>query len=157
MWWLFNKKKPKKVKTPLSSKLYNLARKEIGVMEVPGSGFNPKIIQYFEEAGHGWVNDDETPWCAAFVGAMCKRAGVLGTGQLNARSYLDWGRPVRLDEARQGDVVIFWRESPGSWKGHVGFYHNHDKNYIHVLGANQSDAVNIQYYPKSRLLGVRRK
>lgn len=137
-------------------KAYGLAKTHVGLREIPGAEHNPKIVQMFKDVGHEWVKDDETSWCAAFVGSMLKRSGVKGTEKLNARSYKDWGDPVDLKDAKHGDIVVFWRESPTSWKGHVGFYAGRDGLHIEVLGGNQSNEVNVQSYPVSRLLAVRR-
>jgi len=135
---------------------YELANADDGTWEW-SDGHNPKVLQYFKDVGHAWVKDDETAWCAAFVGAMLKRAGMAHTGKLNARSYLDWGEEVEnLDEAIEGDIVVFWRGSPDSWQGHVGFYVKHDETYVYVLGGNQGNQVNVRPYKRDRLLGVRR-
>jgi len=135
---------------------YELANEDDGTWEW-SEGHNPKVLQYFKDVGHAWVKDDETAWCAAFVGAMLKRAGMAHTGKLNARSYLDWGEEVEhLDEAIEGDIVVFWRGSPDSWQGHVGFYVRHDEAYVYVLGGNQGNQVNVRPYKRDRLLGVRR-
>lgn len=134
---------------------YRLAEQEIGTYEW-GDGHNPVVVQYFADVGHGWVQDDETAWCAAFVGSMLKRAGLPHTGELTARSYLDWGRPVELENAREGDLVVFWRGSRDGWQGHVGFFVGMNGDRILVLGGNQSNEVNVQGYSVDRLLGVRR-
>lgn len=139
----------------MTNPAYALAEADTGVVEWR-EGHNPKVVQYFADVGHGWVQDDETAWCAAFVGAMLKRAGMPHTGKLNARSYLDWGNEVDLHEAREGDIVVFWRGSPDDWRGHVGFFVRQDGDHIYVLGGNQLNAVNVLAYPASRLLGVRR-
>ena len=123
--------------------------------EYPGSQHNPEIIKFFADSGHNWVQDDETAWCAAFVGSVLAQCGISGTNKLNARSYLKWGNSVDINNAKQGDVVVFWRESKDSWKGHVAFYSEHDANNVYVLGGNQGNAVSIQSYPLSRLLDVR--
>lgn len=137
----------------MTNKAYNLALKDLGTWEW-GEGANPKIIQYFKDVGHAWVKEDETAWCAAFVGAMLKRSGEAHTGALDARSYLKWGKGV--DEPKEGDVVVFWRQNVESWKGHVGFFVKEEDNMISVLGGNQGNQVSIARYPKSQLLGYRR-
>ena len=55
-------------------------------------------------------------------------------------------------------IAIFWRESPESWKGHVGIYINEDDGNIFLLGGNQGPnrSVMIQRYSMDRLLGYRR-
>jgi uncharacterized protein (TIGR02594 family) len=133
---------------------YKLAQAEVGTFEW-GDGSNPKVLAYFKDAGHGNISDDAVPWCAAFVGAMLERCGISGTGKLNARSYLDWGVPVELENARPGDVVIFKRGN-STWQGHVAFYVDQNGSSIKVLGGNQSDAVNVKPYSKAKLLGIRR-
>jgi len=139
----------------MTNKAYQLAREDVGTLEY-ADGHNPKIVQYFADVGHSWVQDDETAWCAAFVGAMLKRAGMPHTGKLNARSYQYWGDEVSLDAAQEGDIVVFWRGTPDGWQGHVGFFVRHSGDSIDVLGGNQSNQVNIKAYPVDRLLSVRR-
>ena len=133
---------------------YELAKVEIGTVEW-AKGSNPKVIQYYKDAGHPEVKDDAVAWCAAFVGAMITRGEGKPTGSLAARSYLDWGKPVDLADAKPGDIVVF-RRGNSTWQGHVGFYVSHGGGSIQVLGGNQRDAVNIAPQPVSKLLGVRR-
>jgi uncharacterized protein (TIGR02594 family) len=134
---------------------YQLARQHIGLREIPGPQHEPKIVQMFADVGHAWVKDDETAWCAAFVGSMLKRAGFPHTGMLTARSYLKWGEEVPLTSAQPGDLVIFSRGT-SSWQGHVGFFVGQTASHIRVLGGNQGNMVNEALYSKSSLLGVRR-
>lgn len=128
----------------------------LGLEEWPGAKHNPDVVAMFAKAGHAGVKDDETPWCAAFVGAVLAECGVMGTGALNARSYLNWGEPVELEAAKPGDVVIFSRGDPKGWQGHVAFYQSHDEARVAVLGGNQGNAVSVAQYSRARLLGVRR-
>jgi len=140
----------------MSNRAFELAQEDLGTWEW-GDGHNPKVVQYFHDVGHEWVQDDETAWCAAFVGAMLKRAGLPHTGKLNAQSYKTWGEHVDPEKARPGDIVVFWRQSPDSWKGHVGFFARWtDEGDPVVLGGNQANQVNMTPYPRDRLLAVRR-
>jgi uncharacterized protein (TIGR02594 family) len=137
--------------------VYDAAAEHLGLEEWPGARHNPTVVGFAATVGHGWVQDDETPWCASFVGAVLAQVGLPHTGKLNARSYLDWGTPVDLSDAQRGDVVIFSRGDPNGWQGHVGFYAGRDESgRILVLGGNQGNKVSIAPYPPSRLLGVRR-
>ena len=74
-----------------------------------------------------------------------------------ARSFLDWGKEV--EEPLAGDVIVFPRGT-SEWQGHVGFYVGQEiKNkvlYYRILGGNQNNSVNIELYPASRALGIRR-
>lgn len=138
-------------------KAYRLAERNIGTYEVPGPEDNPKIVGWFSKVGHSWVQDDETAWCAAFLGAMLEEVGIPSTRALNARSYLNWGGSVPFSAARKGDVAVFWRGDPGGWQGHVGFFvQMHGTDEIIVLGGNQRNRVNRMAYPRNQLLSIRR-
>jgi uncharacterized protein (TIGR02594 family) len=110
-------------------------------------------VAYYADAGHPEIHDDEVAWCAAFVGAMLKRAGYPGSGSLAARSYLNYGR--KIDKPEPGCIVVFWRGSPTSWEGHVAFYVRDDGSHIRVLGGNQGNAVTEASYPRKQVLGYR--
>ena len=137
-------------------KLLAIAMSQYGVTEIVGKRHNPIILDYFKQIGHSWVQTDETAWCSAYMNWVALIAGMERTGKLNARSWLTVGQ--KIDNPKQGDVVIFWREKKSSWKGHVGLFigYTHDKKGIYVLGGNQNNMVNIKRYPTSRLLGFRR-
>jgi uncharacterized protein (TIGR02594 family) len=134
---------------------FEIAQGYIGTTEGPGAEDNPAIVDMYASVGHDWVEHDSVAWCAAFLGHCLEKAGLRSTRRLNARSYLEWGMPVDLADAQAGDIVVFSRGSK-SWQGHVGFFVKTAGAMIEVLGGNQSDAVTIQRYAKSRLLGVRR-
>jgi uncharacterized protein (TIGR02594 family) len=128
----------------------------LGLKEWPGATHNPKVVAMFSTVGHSWVKDDETPWCAAFVGAVLASLGLPHTGALNARSYLKWGAVVQMQDARPGDLVILWRGSKTGWQGHVAFLVEFDGNRAILRGGNQGNAVTDQAYPLDRILGIRR-
>ena len=69
-------------------KWYELALAERGVKEAEGAADNPKVQAYYRDAGHPEAKHDLVPWCAAFVGAMLKRAGIKPSGELSACSDL---------------------------------------------------------------------
>ncbi len=128
----------------------------LGLEEWPGARHNPEIMAMFGAVGHGWVEGDEVPWCAAYCGAVLAQLGLPHTGKLNARSYLEWGVPVDLAAALPGDIVVFWRGSPNGWEGHVAFLVRRDGDRLLVRGGNQGNRVSDAWYPVARLLGVRR-
>jgi uncharacterized protein (TIGR02594 family) len=136
--------------------ILKIALTQYGVKEVPGEGHNETILQYFDEIGHELVNDDETAWCSCFMNWVAMKAGAERSGKLNARSWLLVGDEI--SEPVPGDVVIFWRETPESWKGHVGIFLSFDQDgeNIWVLGGNQSNMVCAKKYQRVRLLGYRR-
>lgn len=134
--------------------LIKAALNEYGVTELPGAVENsPRILEYFAEIGHSWVQEDETAWCSAFVNFIAKVTGHEYSGKLNAKSWLTIGLKTTNPEA--GDVVVFQRGEPGSWKGHVGFFIKKDNSGIWTLGGNQSNQVCIKPYAAERLLDYR--
>ena len=135
------------------SYLLKTALREYGVTEIPGIENNPRILQYFEDIGQKWVQDDETAWCSAFLNWCCMWSALPYSGKLDARSWLNVGEKTTKPE--QGDIAIFWRESRASWKGHVGIFINTMDDKINVLGGNQNNGVCIAPYPKHRLLEYR--
>ena len=120
--------------------------------EAPGKANNTVVQAYYKDSGHPEIKHDSVPWCAAFVGAMLKRAGLKHSGSLLARSYLSWGK--KLAQPKRGAIVVLARGN-SSWQGHVAFFECEDKGRIVCLGGNQSDRVTLASYPKSRLLGYR--
>ncbi len=134
----------------------NVAKGFLGTKEWPGAKHNPRIIKMFEASGNGWVTDDETAWCAAFVGSVLGSIGLEGTGKLNARSYQTWGEEVLPADAVPGDICVFWRDRPDSWKGHVAFLVRFQRRRVWVRGGNQGNAVSDKSYPMERLLSIRR-
>ncbi|MEB5748673.1 TIGR02594 family protein [Leclercia adecarboxylata] len=126
------------------------ARHYIGEKEVKGAKHNPLILQMWKDIKRGGIKDDETPWCAAFVGAVLERVGITSTRFESAKSYMSWG--TRLQSPALGCIVVFEREGGG----HVGFVVGKAPNGdLMVLGGNQSDAVNIHAFPRFRVTGYR--
>lgn len=137
-------------------KILNKALSQFDTREIVGKEDNPEVLKYFEILGFdGQELKDETSWCAAFVNWVLVELDLPNTGRLNARSFLDIGESVKQDP-KMGDVVVLWRESIESWKGHVGFYIRETETKIYLLGGNQGNRVSIQPYDKKRLLDIRR-
>lgn len=128
------------------------AKELVGLKEIVGSKHEAKILEFFAEAGHPEIHDDETAWCAAFVGAMLRRGGYASSGALNARSYLTYGDALKVP--RRGCIAVFSRGTSG-WEGHVAFFLRDLGERIEVLGGNQGNAVSITTEPKTALLGYR--
>ena len=130
------------------------ARRLIGTREDPTAGSNPKILDWAKAEGVPYGGDD-IPWCGLFVG-HCVGATLssepLPTNILGARAWERFG--VRTDPT-PGAVMVFWRVSRQSGKGHVGFYAGEDAGAYRILGGNQSDSVSLAWVAKDRLLGAR--
>lgn len=117
------------------------ARRYVGTKEVRGSKHNPLILKWWQ-AIRAPFTDDETPWCAGFVGGCLEEVGIKSSRSASARSYERWG--VALNKPAIGCVVVFSRRGGG----HVGFCVGHSKNTVAVLGGNQRDMVNITNFEK---------
>jgi uncharacterized protein (TIGR02594 family) len=127
----------------------------VGLKEIKGNDHNLEILKMFNDIGCEWVKDDETAWCSCFVNYLAQKIGVERSGKLTARSWLKVG--TSIISPIPGDIVVFWRESRNSWKGHVGIYIGHDrKGDILCLGGNQNNEVNISTYSKNKVLEFRR-
>lgn len=118
------------------------AREFNGTREIPGKGHNPQILKWWSLIRAPFTND-ETPWCAGFVGGVLEEMGIRSTRSAAARSYEKWGR--KLDRPVIGCIVVFSRRGGG----HVGFYVGETRTHILVLGGNQGDMVNVSRYPKN--------
>lgn len=134
---------------------FDIAMQELerGVSEVPGSGANPRIVEYLRSTSldGAMAASDETAWCSAFVNFCVEKAGFAGTDSAMARSWLHWGRAT--DTPVTGCIVVFERGAPPS--GHVAFFISRGDSTVKVLGGNQGNRVSIKDYDKSLVLGFR--
>lgn len=136
------------------NKLLEIALQEYGISEVYGTGHNSRILQYLKEIGSD-IRDDETPWCSIFMTWAAKAAGYeYPENFLIAKSWLKIGE--QITEPKLGDIVIFWRNSPRSYQGHVGIFICARNGLVYTLGGNQDNRVSITGYDQSRVLGYRR-
>lgn len=130
-----------------------IALKEYGNKEVAGILHNAEILKYSKDIKLKWVKDDETAWCAIFVNWCLWKSKKPITGDAMARSFLKYGYKTTVPTF--GDLAVFWRISPTSGFGHVGFFIRKINGLVYVLGGNQSDMVNISAFPESQILEYR--
>jgi uncharacterized protein (TIGR02594 family) len=132
------------------------ARGYMGMREIVGPRDNPEIVDLWKKAQVPGVNDDETPWCAAFVSAVLEEVGIRSQRTGWARGYQKWGEA--LPGPAVGAIVVFSR---GPNAGHVGIVLGRDQaGNLMVIGGNQGNAVSVapfspQRAPKGRVLGYR--
>jgi len=140
-----------------------LAQRYVGLAEVPGSKSNATVLGMLR-LDQEWPEDDGTPWCSAFVNWITWHLRLPRSKSLRARSWLHVGRSIHLAEARPGwDVVVLQRgegPQPGpeviDAPGHVGFFAGIENDRVLLLGGNQGNAVTVEAFQASRILGVRR-
>lgn len=136
----------------------DIAWADQGVHELAGPEAEPRILQFFRDAGRTDITSDEIAWCAAWGASCFARAGVSLAAipkkeRLLARSYLKIGTPI--DVPRVGCIAVLTRGDPTAYTGHVGFVVGETETHIALLGGNQANAVNVRHFPKSQVLGYR--
>jgi uncharacterized protein (TIGR02594 family) len=142
---------------------FDLAQRFVGISEIPGAVSNPQILAMLR-LDQDWPDDDEVPWCSAFMNYVAWLLRLPRSKSLRARSWLLIGSSVALENAEVGfDVVILTRGEgvqPGpnviDAPGHVGLFAGTENTNVLLLGGNQNDSVNVSPYSTSRVLGVRR-
>lgn len=121
----------------------------LGLKEVPGKQNNASIVGWWKRI-RAPFKDDETPWCAGFVGGVLEECNIVSSRSAAAKSYQNWGQPVG---PCVGAVVVFWRGTPEAATGHVGFIVGKDQlGNLMVLGGNQGDCVSIKPFALERVL-----
>jgi uncharacterized protein (TIGR02594 family) len=128
-------------------KWVTLGRQDIGFHE---KGNNQGIGTFIQQAHCGQEGD---PWCAIWANAKLEEAGFTGTRSAAAQSFRTNANFVKLNGPALGAIVVYWRTSPTSSQGHVGFYLGETGTQIATLGGNESDAVRIQFEPSMQLIG----
>ena len=129
-------------------------------MEKPGDDSNPIILKIIQWALPYIQDDADAAWCAIYMSYMFH---VCGYDHLFPKTMLardphnkEYGKEVSVEEAQLGDIVVYWRISPDSWKGHVGIVIRVTDDVIYTLGGNQDNKINITPYKRSTVLSIRR-
>ena len=141
---------------------YSIAQRFVGIKEVPGSTANPMILAMLQ-LDDKWPKDDSVPWCSGYINYIAWLLRLPRSKSLRARSWLNVGIPVKLEDAQVGfDVVILKRgggNQPGpeviNAPGHVGLYGGRSNGGVLILGGNQGDSVSTQIFDTDRILGIR--
>jgi len=137
------------------------ARQHLGEHEIADRS---KLQSFF--AGKGIkIDPASTAWCAAFVNANLKQAGLKGTGSLAAGSFVPqrgfkgWGEAVDPSKGIQaGDVGVVRGISPrtGIEGKHVGMLTGQTRMVngqlqVEMLAGNERDRVATSWRPASSL------
>lgn len=133
-------------------------RTRIGVAEFKGEPDNPQIIEMFRLAKLGNApvfTQDETPWCAAAVGASLEATGFAGSRDAMARSYERTPAVVQIGRPIYGAVTVLDRNPPHPTQGHVALLVGWDATHVALLGGNQNDAVKVSTFARSRVRSIK--
>jgi len=132
-------------------------------VQLPWMGEAHRIKGLHEKRDHrrlwDWLRSDgatvgdpaKIPWCGDFVQTAIALSMPDEPIPINPYLAANWSKFGTDCKPQLGAVLVFWRGSPSSWKGHVGFYVGEDRTHFHVLGGNQSNAVTITKIAKNRL------
>jgi uncharacterized protein (TIGR02594 family) len=141
---------------------YQIAERFLGLKEVKGAVDNPQVMAMLK-LDNDWPQNDETPWCSAFVNYIAWLLRLPRSKDLRARSWINTGIPVGIDKAEVGfDIVVLTRAGDNSGPdvikapGHVGFFAGRNKDSVLILGGNQGDQVSVLGFDPGRVLAVRR-
>ena len=129
------------------------ANRWLGLKEIKGASHHPQILSWWDKTKQPF-RDDETAWCAAYIGGVLEECGIQSTRSASARSYEKYGDVISTPT--YGAITVFWRGSKTGWQGHVAFLVGVTKTGdLLCLGGNQSDAVTVAKFDRARLLGFR--
>jgi uncharacterized protein (TIGR02594 family) len=94
-------------------------------------------------------------WCGVFVAHCLRRAEPdmeLPRWHAQSGPWKDVGEPC---EPQLGAIMVYWYLAPHSPLGHVGFYVGEDEECFHTLGGNQHQEIDVERFPKRRLVAAR--
>jgi uncharacterized protein (TIGR02594 family) len=139
-----------------------VARKYLGLREIPGKQHHPMILRWLKEGGVWWA-DDEQPWCGTFIYAVIQETNALRP-ELNlpippkhwyrAREWANWG--WGFPAPTLGAIVVFNGGAKRPAGGHVGICVGRDEQWRPmILGGNQGNAVSIAPFDPSRIIATR--
>lgn len=129
----------------------------LGLKEITGTKHEKQVLEMYAACGHK-ISNDETAWCAAYVGWCLAQAGLPNSRSLMARSYAKYGRALnKSKKVPRGAIAVWPRGAPPS--GHVNFALGDDGVYLTCIGGNQSmagtnGAVTITRERKEHLVAV---
>lgn len=128
----------------------------IGQTEQAGSKHNPLVVKMFALIRMSGIKDDETPWCAAFVGSCLEEAGIKSSRSAAALSYLDYGQKLAAPVLGSIAVKRRYNSSGKVIGGHVFFVAGRTTDgRILGLGGNQNNRVGIDPFDPSGIVGYR--
>lgn len=136
-----------------SLKIVTVAKKYLGLGE---RSDRRTLSNMFAENLDQRIDPVRTPWCAAFINAVLAEAGLPTSGSNMGISFADYG--TKVNKPQVGDIVVI-RGGRNS-RTHVGIFVGTEmrgsKQYIKLLGGNQSNQVRIASYPASKIIAIRR-
>ena len=84
-------------------------------------------------------------WCAGFVSWCFSQVpgGIPFNYHLGARNIRNqfqrkgWTYAPQTQSPEPGDIIVWWRGQPDSWKGHIGIVHHHSNGILYSIEGNK--------------------
>lgn len=132
------------------------ARAEVGTTEIVGPRHEQRVLEYWDIGKVPLdVNDDETPWCAAFACAAIEATAhnrYRSPRTARARGF-EPGPHTKVCDNVVGAIVVLSSDR-GAASGHVGFLESVSKDRVLLLGGNQGNRVCVASFPLARVVAV---
>ncbi len=134
-----------------------------GAKEFGGSNSGEWVKKYLNG-----LAPDGSSWCAGFVSFCFANSGfempfryqVSARGLFNQFKVKNWSyKRENGTTSEPGDIVFWWRGSPGGWQGHTGIVHHFQDGVLFTIEGNRISKVagfSYKMNPMSRLLGFGR-
>lgn len=131
-----------------------------GLKEIPGSRHNDQIVEWGQQSGITWWNNDDDAWCAVFVNGCLVNAGYPSTKSALARSFsgyagefegVGYGKELDpSDTLPPGTIIVMPRGRMPF--GHVAIVIEDLGNSVATINGNVSNMVKRSTYKKSDIL-----
>ena len=112
--------------------IITLATAEIGNGEIGKNNAGKYVKRYNQGL--------EAAWCAGFVSYILKQANFTGLDySLSTKAIYNQAKEknrVTLTP-KVGYLIVFWRDNPKSWKGHVGIISKIDDTFLYSVEGNK--------------------
>jgi len=137
---------------------------DLGQSEVAGKKSNPFILGIIKWIIPTATDDSEVAWCAIYLAYKLYKLGVfelqdiMNHGKKLASSRYLGSLLKKSEEFPQvGDIILLWRESPSSYKGHITVLSrdfNDSELFFYGIGGNQKNRIGENTFVKDRIINV---
>lgn len=111
-----------------------------GAKEVGANNSGPWVEKYLNG-----IIDTPANWCAGFVSWSYEHApgGLPFRYSLGARNIRQqfakkgWTYDPSNQAPEPGDIIVWWRDQPNSWKGHIGLVHHVSGGIVYTVEGNK--------------------
>ena len=112
--------------------IVNLATAEIGNGEIKQNNAGQYVKLYNK--------DLEAAWCAGFVSYILQQANFTAFDySLSAKAIYNQAKlknRITLTP-KVGYLIVFWRNNPKAWTGHIGIVENVNQDYLYTIEGNK--------------------